>query len=157
MPERNMSPLMHSPPSRPPPWRLETPRDCYTTKVVSIVGPRCPSGPHTIEAPNTAAPKGLCTPRRRIDTSACRRSNHSIRKHHHHRHRLTSLLHWEGCQICLLNDRTSVCTKEEGDSTTNKPATTATTSHRIQQPLTQGWKTRGQRTCPRSGRPPAPV
>jgi hypothetical protein len=51
---------------RPPPWRPETPRECHTTKVVSIAGPRYPTGPPTIEAPNTAAPKEPCAPTREM-------------------------------------------------------------------------------------------
>jgi hypothetical protein len=43
-------------------------------------------------------------------------------EHHHHCRRLMSHLHQEGCQICLLNDRKSVCPKEVRDSTTTKPA-----------------------------------
>jgi hypothetical protein len=67
------------------------------------------------------------------------RSKHSTRKHHQHRRRLTPLLHQEGCQIYLLNNRISTCTKEERDSTTTIPATMATTNRWIQQPPTQGW------------------
>jgi hypothetical protein len=46
--------------------------------------------------------------------------------------------------------------REEGNSTTTKPATTMTISRRIQQPPTQGWQTIGRGPCSRSGRPPTP-
>jgi hypothetical protein len=46
------------------PMEAGTPRDCYTTKVVSAAGPRCPPRPPTIDAPNIAALKGPCAPTR---------------------------------------------------------------------------------------------
>jgi hypothetical protein len=78
---------------RPPPWRPETPRECHTTKEVSIAGLRCPTGPPTIEAPNTAAPKEPCAPHQRNDTNARQGPKHSARRRHHHRCRLTSHRH----------------------------------------------------------------
>jgi hypothetical protein len=72
----------------------------------------------TMEAPNTAASKGPCTHRQRDDTKAHQRSKHSAMERHHHHHRLTSYLHREGYQICLLNDQKSAYSKEERDSTT---------------------------------------
>jgi hypothetical protein len=70
MPRRNSLLLTDSMPRRPPSWRPETPRDRHTTKVVSVTGPRCLSGPPTIEAPNAAAPKGPCASHQRINAAA---------------------------------------------------------------------------------------
>jgi hypothetical protein len=90
----------------------------------------------TIEAPNTAAPKGPYTPCQRDDTNAHRRPKHSTKERHHHRRRLTSHLHREGCQIYLLNNQKNACPKEERDLTSTKPVAKMTTSLRIQQPPT---------------------
>jgi hypothetical protein len=126
---------------------VETPRDRHTTKVVYAAGPQCPFRPLTMEAPNTTASKGPCTHRQRDDTKAHQRLKHSaMERHHHHHRRLTSHLHREGYQICLLNDQKSAYSKEERDSTTTKPTAMMTTSLRIQQPPTQGWRTKGETT-----------
>jgi hypothetical protein len=82
--------------------------------------------------------EGALRPYQRDYANARRRSKHSTMECHRHRRRLTSHLHREGCQICLLNDRKSTCPKEERDSTTTKPAAKTTTSLQIQQPPTQG-------------------
>jgi hypothetical protein len=86
-----------------------------------------------MEAPITATPNGPYAPPppKRNDAYVRRGLQHSTKKCHYHCRRLTPHLHREDCQICLLNDRKSTYTKEEGDSTTTKPVTTATTNHRI--------------------------
>jgi hypothetical protein len=97
----------------PPPWRPETPRNHHMTKVVSVASLRCLSRPPTIEAPKTAASNP--PPRQRIDTNARRGPKHYARKHHRHRRRLTLHHNRRGCQICLLNDQRSACTKGRGE------------------------------------------
>jgi hypothetical protein len=62
MAKRNSLPPTDSTPSHPPPERSEIPRDHHTIKVVFVTGPRCPSGPPTMEDPNVATLKGPYPP-----------------------------------------------------------------------------------------------
>jgi hypothetical protein len=97
----------------PPPWRPETPRNHHMTKVVSVASLRCLSRPPTIEAPKTAASNPPPSPENRHQCTSrtealCQETPPSPSQTH-----IASQP--EGCQICLLNDQRSACTKGRGE------------------------------------------